>query len=140
MQRAKRHNPRRKTHLSITTSGKPQELLRRVRATILADPLILDMDDFFTDGFLLSGRRQYDIAGLALMLSGRDVESVMDPHEQARNVLGLSSRAAKSLFIVSDWPEDFRRGYMTEPSTLREYNRNAKLAARRLRQYCVALG
>jgi hypothetical protein len=109
-------------------------LLRRIRAAVLADPLVLDMGDFFTDGLLVSGRRQYDVAGLALLLSGRDVESVLDPHEEARNVLGLSRRAAKSVFLVAGWPEDLQREYIREPITFIDYWRNATLTALRLRK------
>jgi hypothetical protein len=82
----------------------------------------------------LSGKRQYDIAGLALSLSGRHVESVSDPHEEARKVLRLTMSAARSLFVVSGGPEDLQREYVTEPMNAGEYRHNAKLAVRRLRE------
>jgi len=101
--------------------------VRRVRAAVLADPLILDMDDFFTDGFFCQDGGSNDIAGLALLMYGRDAESCWTRIEEARKVLGLSSRAAKSLFLVSGWQEDLRRGFVTEPMTPGEYRNNAEV-------------
>lgn len=133
MQRATRQNTRRKIRHPFGTSGTPQELLRRVRAAVLADPLILDMDDYF---FQRGAQKSYCIATLTLVLAGYDVESVLDPHEEARNVLELSSRAAKSLFLVSGWPEDLQRGYVREPITRSDYRHNADVTARRLERLC----
>ena len=131
MQRATRHNSRRKTH-PFTTSGTQQELLRRVRAAILADPLILHMDDYFSQS---GPQKSYCIATLTLLLAGRDVESVLDPHEEARKLLGLNESAAHSLFVVSGWPEDLKGGYVSEPITASAYRHNAELTARRLERH-----
>ncbi|HWS18831.1 MAG TPA: hypothetical protein VN223_12480 [Candidatus Elarobacter sp.] len=54
-----------------------RELLRKLRTAILADPLALDMDDYFSQR---APQRSYCIASLTLLLAGRDVESVLDPH------------------------------------------------------------
>lgn len=112
-----------------------RELLDRVRRRILADPLILEMDDYFTECALRSGQRQHCIAMLCLLESGRAPEDVMDPHDEARKAARLTRKAADSLFLISGWPKDLRHSYVTEPITRRDYERNAELVSRRLERF-----
>jgi hypothetical protein len=112
-----------------------REFLDRVRQRILADPFVLDMQDIWTDGFLSSGQRQYDIAALCLLESGRDPKDVLDPDEEARKLLRLTRKAADRLFHV--WHEDVRRGYLLDPLTPSDYKRNAEFMAARLAQICA---
>jgi hypothetical protein len=119
MQRA-RHTLKLNPRLDSNTSK--IQLLNSVKRIIVANPRILDMNDFYS---VDAGWKRYCIASLVLIAAGTKVERVLDPHEQARKLLGLSETAAERLFVASGH-------YKFDPQTIADYRHNARLAARRL--------
>jgi hypothetical protein len=100
------------------------ELLRRVKAHILAEPSRFDMGEFIIEGdaartFAVKFDRPAPpcgtiacIAGWAVLLSDDDPPSDAEEIElRANALLGLTPEMGDRLFFTTEWPERFKQSY-----------------------------
>lgn len=98
------------------------ELLRRTQRLILKNPTRFDIDQ----------DPEWSIEGYVVIAAGLRPDRVDDCYSTARKLLGISASQADQLFIGYQWPLKFCRQYRPEPSTRREFKRNARVAHARI--------
>ena len=101
------------------------ELLRRTQRLILKNPTRFDVDQ----------DSQWSIEGWVPTAAGIDMDSTDDIYVTARKLLGISAAQADRLFIGYNWPLKFCRQYRNEPSNLREFKHNARIAHARIEHF-----
>jgi hypothetical protein len=136
----------------MTKSKKPKlnvRLLRRVQKHIEAEPrrmkmkLWLDRNPFERERSALPPcGTTACIAGWALILSGKHLRREVNYLAQGQKILGLTRDEAGNLFVVENWPENFRRKYNTDSESLlasmvpaKDIRKNARVAVARIEHF-----
>jgi hypothetical protein len=101
------------------------ELLRRAQRLILKNPTSFDINQ----------DPEWSIEGWIVTAAGIDVDSSGDTYVAARKLLGISAAQADRLFIGYRWPLRFCRQYCAEPSSRREFKRNARVTHARIEHF-----